>query len=81
MVTNLQQQNPRGFTADDEIDEMFGYANPNRKRVGCPPADILSALAKRELPIGHPWYEHLVHCSPCYRAVRAFQQARHVRTP
>src|SRR5215831_12946154 len=59
----------------DEIDEVFGRANPNPGRIGCPPRDVLIALARRERPIGDPAYEHLIKCSPCYLEVRGFQEA------
>ena len=59
----------------DEIDELFGRANPNPDRVGCPPRDVLIALSRRELPIGDVGYEHLTTCSPCYLEVRALQEA------
>ena len=44
-------------------------------RAGCPPRDVLIALARRARPIEDPAYEHLVKCSPCYREFRALQQA------
>jgi hypothetical protein len=58
----------------DEIDEMFGRANPNPERLGCPTRDVLAALAKRQRPITDPAYDHLSKCSPCYLEVRALQQ-------
>src|SRR5262245_22312568 len=58
----------------DEIDEVFGRANPNPDRIGCPPREVLIALARRERPIGDPAYEHLIKCSPCYLEVRGFQE-------
>jgi hypothetical protein len=59
----------------DEIDEVFGRANPNPDRIGCLPRDVLIALARRQRPIGDPAYEHLIKCSPCYLEVRGFQEA------
>jgi hypothetical protein len=59
----------------DEIDQVFGSANPNPDRIGCPPREVLIALARRERPIGDPAYEHLIKCSPCYLEVRGFQEA------
>src|SRR3954453_23255294 len=57
----------------DEIDQVFGRANPNPDRVGCPPHDVLVALARRQRPIEDPAYDHLSKCSPCYVEVRALQ--------
>src|SRR5262245_21906089 len=58
----------------DEIDELSGRANPNPNRVGCPPREVLAALARRERPIDDPAYEHLTKCSPCYLDVRSIQE-------
>jgi hypothetical protein len=59
----------------DEIDELFGRANPNPTRVGCPPREVLVALARRKRLIGDPAYEHLTKCSPCYLDVRTIQES------
>ncbi len=58
----------------DEIDALFGRANPNPNRVGCQPREVLIALARRERPINDPAYEHLTKCSPCYLEVRSIQE-------
>jgi hypothetical protein len=59
----------------DEIDDVFGRANPNPDRIGCPPREVLIALARRERPIGDRAYDHLSECSPCYLEVRALKEA------
>lgn len=59
----------------DEIDELFGHANPNPDRVGCPPRNVAIALARRQLPLSDPSYKHLTACSPCYVEVRAIQES------
>jgi hypothetical protein len=58
----------------DEIDEIFGRANPNPTRQGCPPRDELIALARRQRQMSDPGYVHLTRCSPCYLEVRALQE-------
>ena len=73
-MTSDRQEPPR-LKHRDEIDEVFGRANPNPDRVGCPPRDILIALAHRRRPIDDPAYDHLSKCSPCYLEVRALQEA------
>jgi hypothetical protein len=78
MTTPPQQPDRSGFRSEDDIDKVLGSANPNPDRVGCPPHDVLAALAKRERPIGDPGYEHIVNCSPCYREFRSLQQANAV---
>lgn len=57
----------------EEFDRLFGGANPNPDRIGCPPSDVLRALATKQRPIGDAAYEHLTKCSPCYREFRQFQ--------
>jgi hypothetical protein len=63
------------FVPENEIDVVLGGANPNPRRVGCPPRPLLIELARRDRSISDPWYDHLSECSPCYREVRALQQA------
>lgn len=64
------------FKSEDEIDEVFAGANPNPARIGCPPRDVLTAIARKELPIDDPAHDHLANCSPCYREFRALQNER-----
>jgi hypothetical protein len=64
-----------GLKQPDEIDEVFGRAHPNPDRIGCPPHEVLVALARQERPMGDPTYGHLAECSPCYLEVRALKQA------
>src|SRR5438067_2068924 len=76
MTNRPNRAAPSQFVIEDELDEMFGRGNPNPRRIGCPPRDVLIALARRERPISDPLYEHLGNCSPCYREGRALQQHR-----
>lgn len=75
MANERQSPDEHEFTAENEIDLVLGSANPNPERVGCPPRDVLAALARRERPATDPAYDHLIKCSPCYREVRRLQQA------
>jgi hypothetical protein len=61
------------------MDLLFGRAHPNPAREGCPSADLLLRLARRELPVGDPAYDHFAKCSPCYQELRAIQQADSAR--
>src|SRR5437773_9274442 len=79
-MANRQSPDATGFKAENEIDLVLGNANPNPARAGCPPRDVLTALARRERPIDDPAYDHLIKCSPCYREVRALQQASTARS-
>jgi hypothetical protein len=58
----------------DEIDEVFGRANPNPTREGCPPREELIALSRRERPLSEPGWVHLTKCSPCYLEVRELHE-------
>ena len=51
MATRGDSVDSSGFIVRDEVDELFGEANPNPERTGCPSQDVLSALAQRARPI------------------------------
>jgi hypothetical protein len=76
MPSQRQEDQPTKLRHPDEIDEIFGRANPNPTREGCPSKDVLTALSRRERPLDDPGYVHLTRCSPCYLEVRAMQEAR-----
>jgi hypothetical protein len=69
-------EGPDGFRAEDEIDIVFGFANPNPDRTGCCSEAELVELANRRRSMDDPGYSHVGHCSPCYRTVRALQRMR-----
>jgi hypothetical protein len=74
MTNGGQRPDPSGFRIENEMDLLFGRAHPNPAREGCPPAELLIRLARRELPIGDPAYDHFAKCSPCYQELRTLQQ-------
>lgn len=74
MTNHGQHADQPEFKVEDEIDLLFGRANPNPTREGCPTPDVLKALSRREFPIEDTGYDHLARCSPCFRQFRAFQQ-------
>ena len=75
MTNGGQRPDPSGFRIENEMDLLFGRAHPNPTREGCPPPELLTRLARRELPIGDPAYDHFAKCSPCYKELRTVQQA------
>ena len=75
MANEGKHSDPPELTSGDDIDKVLGQANPNPTRAGCPGREVLSALSRRERPIGDPAYEHLLKCSPCYREFRALQKS------
>ncbi len=75
MTKDNQRQVPPEMAGNDEIDEVFGNANPNPERIGCPPRSELERLARTRGAIDDPIYEHLGSCSPCFREWRTMQAA------
>lgn len=79
MANDAPRDPEPGFQAENEVDLLLGAANTNPTREGCPPRETLIALARRQVPIGDPLWEHLSNCSPCYREMRSIQQAEGIR--
>lgn len=75
MASDNGKLKPTVFRPEDEIDEVFGRANPNPVRAGCPKRELLLSAGRKALPIDHPVYEHLAGCSACYHEFRQFQQS------
>jgi hypothetical protein len=74
-MSSERRKEPAEITHPTEFDELFGRAYPNPDRVGCPWRADLTALARRQRPIGDPAYDHIKECSPCYLEGRAIQEA------
>jgi hypothetical protein len=51
---------------------LRNYPNPERK--GCPGSPVVGEIAKQKLPFRDPHWDHVSHCSPCYRE---FLDSRH----
>ena len=80
MARNKRDHDHSAFRPEDEIDELFGGANPNPERIGCPGGDVLLAAARKALPMEHAAYDHLTECSECYREFRQLQGRPNRRT-
>lgn len=74
-MPNSGQPPNQTFEAQDELDYLFANASPNPSREGCPPRDELERVSRLETPMGDAAYTHIVRCSPCFREMRALQQA------
>src|SRR4029453_15247640 len=74
MSNGGQRPDPSGFQIENEMDLLLGRAHPNPTREGCPPADLLLRLARRELPIGDPAYDQIGKSSPGYQELATIQQ-------
>jgi hypothetical protein len=67
----------RGEPTPEELKHVLqeailrNYPNPERK--GCPGAPILKEVAGQKLPFEHQRWEHISHCSPCYREFLEFR--------
>jgi hypothetical protein len=73
MANGPPPTDPMGPTFFDEIDLLFGAANPNPNRIGCPAASVLVSLSRAAPSMDDPIYEHLATCSPCYQEVRGLR--------
>lgn len=74
MARDNRDREYAAFRPEDEIDDLFGGANPNPDRTDCPGADVLRDAGRKALPLDHPVYPHLAGCSACYRDFRRYQQ-------
>lgn len=74
-MPNSGQPPNQKFEAQDELDYLFANASPNPNREGCPSRDELVRVSRLETPMGDAAYTHIVRCSPCFREMRALQQA------
>jgi hypothetical protein len=63
---------------DDSADQIFEQFQdivqqailrefPNPERKGCPGTEVLRELANRPRPVRDDPWEHVTHCSPCFR--------------
>lgn len=73
---NVAQHRGDAFQPEDGLDVVFGGANPNPARVGCPGDEVIRSAARGGLPLDHPVYDHLASCSECYRESRVWQASR-----
>jgi hypothetical protein len=55
---------------------FYSTAFPNPDRVGCPPQEILKAMALRKYDRNKAkqWDDHMSHCSPCFNDFVAFRE-------
>jgi hypothetical protein len=69
---------------DDSADQIFEQFQdivqqailrefPNPERKGCPGTEVLRELANRPRPIRDAHWEHVTHCSPCFREFLDFR--------
>jgi hypothetical protein len=63
----------------DPFEELVLRAYPNPERKGCPGSETIRALADKLLPHGHPVWEHVWKCSPCFAEFRELRDARRER--
>lgn len=61
---------------DDPIEEILLTAFPNPERVGCPPAETIQDLGERRIGRDHPAWDHVWHCSPCFKDFKAIRDKR-----
>ncbi|MFL6446233.1 MAG: hypothetical protein ACJ746_00805 [Bryobacteraceae bacterium] len=64
---------------NNPIEAILLTAFPNPERVGCPPADVLKAMANQEVARDNPAWSHIWRCSPCFRDFKVHRDARVAR--
>src|SRR3954463_11316056 len=55
---------------------MLLTAFPNPERVGCPPSETIQALGERRIGRDDPAWDHIWHCSPCFKDFKEIRDAR-----
>ncbi len=61
---------------DNPIEEILLHGFPNPERVGCPPPETIRALAERRIGRDDPAWDHIWHCSPCFKDFKEIRDAR-----
>lgn len=61
---------------DNPIEEILLTGFPNPERIGCPPSETMQALGQKQIPKGDPAWDHIWHCSPCYKEFKAIRDKR-----
>jgi len=64
---------------DNPIEYILLNGFPNPERQGCPPHEVIEALANRHLQRDHPAWHHIWNCSPCYKDFKTIRDARLAR--
>ncbi len=47
---------------------------PNPERIGCPGTEVLKQVAREQHPYENSHWEHIQHCSPCYKEFLDFRR-------
>lgn len=61
---------------DNPIEEILLTGFPNPERIGCPPSETIEALGQKAVPKGDPAWDHIWHCSPCYKEFKVIRDKR-----
>jgi hypothetical protein len=61
----------------NEIQDLLQQAvlndHPNPERKGCSGKQVVREVAARQMPVQDAAWEHITHCSPCYREFLGFR--------
>jgi hypothetical protein len=49
---------------DALLHTIFSAVDANPDRIGCPPREVLRALATRTRPLSDPLWDHVIECAP-----------------
>lgn len=61
---------------DNPIEEILLTGFPNPERIGCPPSETIEALGQKRIGRDDPAWDHVWHCSPCYKEFKAIRDKR-----
>jgi hypothetical protein len=61
---------------DNPIEWILLTGFPNPERNGCPPPETIQALGERKIGRDDPAWQHIWHCSPCFRDFKTIRDRR-----
>jgi hypothetical protein len=64
---------------DNPIEELLLTQFPNPNRDGCPSREVIEALGEKRIGRDDPAWEHVWHCSPCFKEFKAIRDKRLAR--
>jgi len=67
----MEHQDVEAGPTEEQFQEMLQQAvlqhYPNPERKGCLDSETITTIARQRLPHQASGWEHISHCSPCYR--------------
>jgi hypothetical protein len=67
---------PDSIGDDNPIEWILLTGFPNPERNGCPPPETIRALGERTIGREDPAWQHIWHCSPCFKDFKEIRDRR-----